>query len=259
MVGNALGDFLREQRKCTPAKDRGIGGAFGHLRRQDVAVRAGISTSYYTQLEQGRRHNPSAAVLSRLAEVFDLGPAGRASLFALAAEKPPVETVRPPSAAEKALTAFEHVPAMVADNALDIVRSNRLWQGLHTQFTTTDNIVRMVFTDAAAKRFFVDWAAIADEVITSLRRSHQDPAVAQLVMELTAASDEFARRWEHAARVVNRSVHRVNHAVLGQLEFAHEVFTVPGVPGWSFHVLLPPHSSPTEQTALLLELFDSQQ
>jgi transcriptional regulator with XRE-family HTH domain len=229
-----------------------------HLRRQDVAALAGISTSYYTHLEQGRRSHPSPDVVARLAVALDLGPAARSRLEELAelAEEDVLDATHGMRGIENALNAFDHVPAMVADASLAIRSSNRLWRGLHADFSFTGDLASMVFLDGLAERFFSDWRSVAVRVVRHLRRHADSPGVRTRAQELSTASREFESLWNSPTLEEVRAVTAVMHPALGELHLRPEAFAIPSAPAHHLHVLLPEPESTTTPSLLLLDLFD---
>lgn len=239
MAGNGIGEYLRARREQVRPEDRGIA-VNGHrrvkgLRRDELAVLAGISTEYYTRLEQGRDRNPSAKVLDAIARALDLDTAAAAHLHELAAPQPapaprPAERVRP--SVVRLLASWEHTPAFIQGRYLDVLAANRLAGALSPLYTPGTNLLRAALLDPAAEA--VDATANVRSMIAILRGSAgtapDDPRLAGLVAELSAASEVFRRCW-HRHEVVSRPVsglHRVSHPLVGELELRYDKFLVAG-------------------------------
>ena len=242
-----LADFLRRARADVDADSAGLP-ADGRirrvkgLRREEVAFLAGVSTDYYTRLEQGRRIVPSAGVLDALARALRLDAAGRAHLDDLVgstAARPrrtaPVQRVRP--GLRQLVEAMDGQPALVLGCRTDVLATNRLARALFADFDAMPaaqrSYARWVLLDDAARELFVDWEVQARAAVESLRlevgRAGQDRATDALVAELAARSPEFAAWWEEH-RVFQRTSgsKRLRHRVVGDLTVEYETLTLPG-------------------------------
>lgn len=242
-----LSDFLRTRRDRLHPADVGLT-PLGRrrapgLRRSEVAHLAGISVDYYIRLEQGRRANPSAAVLNALSRILGLAADEREHLFELAGFAPPADAptgqVRVRASVRHLLASLRHsTPAFVLGRGLQVLAWNELAAALITDFAACPpaerNIVRHGFCDPAARTLYADWPGMARRELAHLRvaigRHPNDPQLASLVRELTAASREF-REWWHDHDVMKRGHGRkeLNHPLVGRLVLDYEAFTVPGV------------------------------
>ena len=254
-MANQLGDLLRRHR-LTAGGSTPDGPT--KLRREDVAARAGISTGYYTQLEQGRRRNPSHRVLEALAAALGLSDGERRELLALA-PRPAGPHSRPhaaPPALARALNALDHLPASILDAGLRVVSANSRWRGLHAGFTADESLADMRFLDASAPDFYPDLHHAACAVLSLLAAAAEGDGGAEAVSEirrLRAESAAFERMWaEGPAPAVQRQVRlRVRHPVLGRLNYRHDLFFGDQGGRASLHVLFPMDSQTAALTALL--------
>lgn len=217
------------------------------LRREEVAMLAGVSVDYYTQLERGRLTGVSDTVLGALARALRLDDAEQAHLFDLArlANDSPVaprarrtsETVRPPI--QRMLDAMTEAPAWVRNERFDLLAGNALGRALYAPvfaMTGRINTARFAFLDPAARTFFRDWERTADDSVATLRgaagRDPYDRRLTDLVGELSTRSDEFRTRWAaHDVRFHRTGLKRLHHPVVGDLELTYESLELPADPG----------------------------
>ena len=249
-----LGAFLRARREAmepagagiaTPGRRRTPG-----LRREEVAMLAGISTTWYTWLEQGREIALSAAALARLADALRLTAAERAYLFALARRRDPAPRGGEP-AADTAPPELQAVLQATQASAylLDPLWCARAWNDAAARLfapwlaSGEPCLLRFVFLDPAARGFIWDWENRARRLIAEFRadtaRDPEDAAMRELVVALTQESPAFARFWQEQA-VLGREggARRFVHPVDGLVE-CEQVTLVPAAhPGWKLVVLL---------------------
>lgn len=241
-----LADFLRRARAAVdplraglPADSRAR--RVPGLRREEVARLAGVSTDYYTRLEQGRRITPSAGVLDAIARALELDEASRGHLGDLVGQVavrrrgvPAVQRVRP--GLHQLLDTLDMHPALILGRRGDVLASNRLARALFADFDRMParerNYTRWILLDDGARELFVDWEAQARAAVESLRmdagRDPDDRAAAALVAELSDASREF-RAWWAEHRVFQRShgSKRLRHPLVGELTVDFETLTTP--------------------------------
>lgn len=241
-----FGEYLRRRRAELQPTDVGLPDtAFRRvqgLRREEVAQLAGVSTDYYTRLEQGRDLSPSEAVLDALARALELDDAGRVHLQHLAhpARAPrkqnrAVQRIRP--TVQSMLDAWTGQPAFVLGRRGDVLATNALARALLADFDAMPyrdrNLTRWILLDPAARELYVDWAQIASEMVAILRLdagAHPDDArTTELVGELTLKSPEFSRWWSQH-KVLDRTWghKRFRHPVVGPLEIDYEALHLPG-------------------------------
>jgi transcriptional regulator with XRE-family HTH domain len=207
------------------------------LRREEVAMLAGVSVSWYTWLEQGRPINVSLDVLDALARVLRLDDAERTHLLALAGYpgSTPRSTVHPteepaPDSTVRLLDVVEPCPAYVLSPRWDYLVWNRAHHRLFPDIDTLPpeerNLVWTVFANPYARQVIVDWDDEARRVLSQYRADTvgyaDDPAVKQLVARLQDASPEFAAWWpRHDVAGLGSRIRRFAHPVAGLLTFEH--------------------------------------
>ena len=209
------------------------------LRREEVAVLAGVSVPYYTRLERGDMSGVSDSVLDALARALQLDDAERAHLFDLARAAQPVLAPRRPRrvkqqvrpAVQQILDALTGGAAFVRNDRLDILAGNPLGYALYSEMFVAAarpvNTARFVFLDPRAPAFYVDWERAAREVVAVLRsaagRDPHDRALSDLVGELSTQSELFRTHWaSHNVRFLNNGIKHFNHPVVGELRLNFE-------------------------------------
>ncbi|MGW4027730.1 helix-turn-helix transcriptional regulator [Streptomyces sp. NPDC004838] len=241
MDRTGLADFLRRRRARLSPADVGLAAGARRrtpgLRREEVARLTGMSTDYYTRLEQSRGSHPSRQMLTALARALRLGEDERDHLFHLAGEEPPRAThgsarhVRP--GLLMVLDRLYDAPAQVMSDWGEVLAQNALAEALAggpAVGTVGRNIVRQWFTDPAARSLFPpeDHDQHSRGHVAQLRAvlaaRPADPGPAGLVAELLAVSHEFAALWEgHEVAIRRAAVKRFVHPVVGLLELDCEV------------------------------------
>lgn len=204
MPTTRLGEFLRSRRSgLEPAAvglpSSGVRRVPG-LRREEVAVLAGVSIDYLTRLEQGRERRPSVQILDALARGLDLDTDARRYLFALADLVAPARGHRARTTVSpdllRLLDSWPTTPAIILTPTLDVLARNSLARALYSGFTDDDNLLRMTFLDPEGRRFYVDWTRAAEASVANLRATSvtdpDDPGLLSLVEDLTDGSAEFA-------------------------------------------------------------------
>src|SRR5690349_10883493 len=205
-MANALGDYLRARRELVDPADAGLR-VMGvrrtpGLRREEVATLAGISADYYLRLEQGRDRNPSPQVLEALARVLGLDATATQYLLSLpatrpaAARRPRREVV--PAGIRQLLGALE-LPAFVENRMFDVLAANRVATAVFPGIRPGSNRLRSVFLDENERDLHPDWEQATGGLVAAFRASigtdADDPRIAQLVGELSLASEQFRRLW----------------------------------------------------------------
>jgi transcriptional regulator with XRE-family HTH domain len=262
---NDLGAFLSARRALvTPEQaglpDVGVRRVPG-LRREEVALLAGISADYYLRLERGRDRKPSVQVLESIARVLQLDDEHLAYLVALAADAPRKRRRRPqketvPTGALNLLGSLVQ-PAFIEGRYFDILASNRLARALSPGLAVGGNQLRDLFLNPAEQAHFPDWQDITECYIASLRQAVgtdiDDPRFIELTGELALASDLFRRLWaRHEVRRQTGSRVRFNHPQVGQLVLNRERLSIGGAEGQMLVVFHPDAgSSNAEKLALL--------
>jgi transcriptional regulator with XRE-family HTH domain len=244
-----LSDFLRRARASVdPSRVRlpadGRVRRVAGLRREEVAFLAGVSTDYYTRLEQGRRINPSQSVLDAISRALDLDAAGRAHLNNLVAASNTtpgsLAIMRIPRAGLRQLVdALDRQPALILGRRSEVVASNQLAHAVFTDFSLLRprerNYTRWILLSSEARELFVDWAVQARVAVENLRLDvatySDDPATWDLIEELKECSPEFRQWWEeHRVQQRTYGSKRIRHPLVGELTLDYETLTFPGDP-----------------------------
>jgi transcriptional regulator with XRE-family HTH domain len=218
------------------------------LRREEVAVLAGVSVPYYTRLERGDASGVSDSVLEALARALQLDDAERAHLFDLARAAQPTPArprrrrakrqVRPE--VQWSLDAITGAAAFVGNERLDLLASNQLGRALFSELYAAParpvNTARFVFLDPRAEAFFGDWDRVANESAAILRsaagRDPYDRELSDLVGELATQSDAFRTRWAaHNVRFHSTGVKHFNHPGVGELHLSYNRLDLAADPG----------------------------
>lgn len=236
-----LGEFLRTRRALVRPEAHGINSGERRtpgLRREEVAVLAGVSTDYYIRLEQGREKHPSEQVVDALAGALLLEDEAATYLRGLAHPR----SSRRPRGRERAapglvrlLSAWPDTPALVYGRLMDLLAANPLAEALFSWLGAETNLLRAIFRDPAARVFYEDWARIAEGCVAALRTENPDPddrGLADLVEELSLDSPEFAALWARQdVRAKTAEVKHLHHPEVGRLALRFENLTVAGAPG----------------------------
>ncbi|SMD25351.1 Helix-turn-helix domain-containing protein [Kibdelosporangium aridum] len=267
-----LADFLRRARsQIDPARaglppDGRVRRVPG-LRREEVALLAGVSTDYYARLEQGRRITPSAAVVEAIGRALGLDAAGRAhleDLFGLTTASAPrrardVQRVRP--GLYQLLDSLDGEPALVLGRRTDILAANRMAKALFADFDQLPprqrNYARWMLLSQDARSLFVDWQDQARAAVESLRfevgRDSDDRATADLVAELREHSREFDQWWEqHRVHQRTHGSKRLRHPIVGDLTVEYETLALPGDPDTTLYIYTTEAESPSRRAMNLL-------
>ncbi|MGW2286106.1 helix-turn-helix transcriptional regulator [Streptomyces phaeochromogenes] len=219
------------------------------LRREEVALLAGISSEYYTRLERGNATGVSESVIDGIAQALQLDEAERIHLLDLLRgagptrpprRRPAQQRVRP--AVQRVLDSMSGTPAFVLSGRLDILAANALGRALFSPVYATPadstgpadparppNNARFVFLDPHATEFFRDWDEVANDTVAMLRaeagRDAYDRRLTDLIGELSTRSEEFRRRWAaHNVRIHTTGAKRLHHPIVGDLDLPFETF-----------------------------------
>jgi transcriptional regulator with XRE-family HTH domain len=248
-----LGAFLRTHRERLSPEAGGLAAQRRRrtpgLRREEVALLAGISVTWLTRLEQGREVQASAAALARLARVLELSRAERAYLFELAGRRDPDEL--PPVAEAPPASLMDSidlvtVPAYLLDPAWTAIGWNAEAAALFGDWFggTEKNLLRYVFLDPSARAFIADWEHRSARLVAEFRidyeRRRRLAAVTELAEALVAGSNEFRRLWEGQDVLGREGGLRVfNHQTRGRLTFEQLTFIPATEPEMKLVMLLP--------------------
>jgi transcriptional regulator with XRE-family HTH domain len=266
MAKNAeLREFLRTRRARLQPEDVGIETG-GHrrvpgLRREEVAMVAGVSLDYYARLEQGRDLQPSDQVLDAIARALRLAEVERLYLHNLVrssvAAPEPADLVLPPLAPSTRLM-LDHldIPALVIDFRGDIHAMNRLGRAMMVGLEPGQSHARWLFLEPATRRLLVDWEMVARSTVAVLReaagRHPHDTALHAVIGELSVASPEFRTWWaEHDVDARCRGRKRFHHPVVGELTALIETLQLPDGERWIYTYAVEPNSSSDAALRLL--------
>jgi transcriptional regulator with XRE-family HTH domain len=222
------------------------------LRREEVALLAGVSVDYYTRLERGNLGGASDSVLHALAGALRLDDAERAHLFDLARatgspgpgrRRRAEPRIRP--TVQVMLDAVTGVPAFVRNGRGDLLAANSLGRALYSQHFDSPfqpaNSARFLFLDPRAQSFYLEWDQVAHDVVAMLHaeagRDPYDRGLSDLVGELSTRSDAFRTLW--AAHDVHRhdtGIKRFHHPVVGELTVTYESLELVADPGLTMFV-----------------------
>lgn len=268
--GTELGDFLRARRDLVPPERAGLPSHTSRrvkgLRREEVALLAGVSTDYYTRLEQGRERNPSEQVLGAVARALQLDPDSAAHLFRLAQPAPPAVAAPVTTVSPELLRLMDHflgLPACIVSPALDILATNHGTRQLYSDFARVDNQLRMLFLDPAGRRFYRDWDRAARSMVSNLRAQSapfpDDPRIAQVIGELSLRSPAFASLWaRYDVRPCTSDDKPLWHPQVGEMYLHFESFTVSSAPGQRLLVYSAEPGSPSADALALLRTLTEQ-
>jgi transcriptional regulator with XRE-family HTH domain len=249
-------EFLSTRRARISPEQAGLpiyGGArrrVSGLRREEVALLAGISTEYYTRLERGNATGVSESVIAGIAHALQLDEAERTHLLDLLRaagttrrpprRRPTPQRVRP--TVQRVLDSMSGTPAFVLNGRLDVLTANALGYALfapvYADPARPPNNARFVFLDPHASGFFRDWDTVANDTVALLRakagRDPYDRQLSDLIGELSTRSDEFRIRWAaHNVRIHTTGVKLLHHPIVGDLDLPFESFPLAGDPSQS--------------------------
>lgn len=237
------------------------------LRREEVALLAGVSLDYYTRLERGNIQGASESVLNAIAGALRLNDAEREYLFDLARTAPARSASRRPAAPTRTVRTSVRrvldtmaVPAIVHNANQDLIAANLMGRALYApHFDTegTPNIARFIFLDPRARDFYVDWGLARRTVAAIMRlEAGRDPLNAELtalIGELSTRSPQFRKDWAgHDVHEHRTGVKSFHHPEVGRIEVAFDVFDMPGEAG--LHIVTyspPPDTDSADKFALL--------
>ncbi|MGW3352433.1 helix-turn-helix domain-containing protein [Nonomuraea rubra] len=257
---NRLGSFLRSRREKTDAASAGVldntRRRVKGLRREELALLAGLSPSYYIRLEQGRDRNPSREILEALARVLRLDDTERAYLWSVAmpplapAGDVPAHAVRP--GVLHLLERWRDLPAFVVSPSRDVLAGTALAARVNPAWSPGHNLIEFAFLDPRARTVYPDREEILLQAVAGLRataatrRSELDGFVASM----RERSETFRALWD-SHDVYERVVGEKRLAVdgLGVLRLSFETFALAGSEGHVLYVYFPRPGS-TDDEAL---------
>lgn len=261
--------FLRTRReRLTPASvglPSGLRRRTPGLRREEVALLAGVGATWYTWLEQGRDVRPSAEVLSALAGALRLDGAERQHLFVLNDRPPPTPRATGPEVVSETLlrmlTSMTTQPAYVMGRRWDILAWNRAAVRVFGDYATREgdarNIMHMLFADPAHRRLLLDWEALAPAVLAMFRvdsaRYAGDPDFERLIALLSRVSPEFRTWWaRHDVQQPLSGHKRILHPTGGRMDFEYASLDVSDQPGMKLVIYTPLQQNRTAEKLVAL-------
>lgn len=274
-----LKEFLRSRRARLDPLDVDVDTRAGArrvpgLRREEVALLAGVSPDYYSRLEQGRAVHASDEVLDAVARALRLDPTERAYLLQIARaprrarRRSPARVQRVRPGVRRLLeTLGGTVPAFVFGRRMDVLGTNRLARALLTDFEALPprdrNMLRYIFLDESTRELYADWETVARENVNILRldagRHPDDPLLAELVGELAVTSPEFRRWWaDHNVGERSYGTKHYHHPIVGDLTIDYECLPLPGEPDQTLCIYTTEASSASETALLLLANWTNQ-
>jgi hypothetical protein len=233
------------------------------LRREEVAMVAGVSVDYYTRLERGNLAGASESVLDALARALHLDEAERAHLFDLAraanASAPARRRtggtrIRP--GVQRVLDAMTGAPAWIRNGRGDILAANALGRALYAPVLDDParpaSTARFTFLSPRARQFYRDWDRTARDMVAVLRaaagRDPYDKALSDLIGELSTRSEEFRTMWAAHDVLFHRTGRKnLHHPVAGDLDLTYEAFELPSEPGLTLIVYTAEPDTPTAE------------
>src|SRR3954451_9043123 len=271
-----LREFLTSRRERLSPQEAGLPDFGGRrrvkgLRREEVALLAGMSTEYYVRLERGNGAGVSDAVLDGISRALQLDEAEHAHLYDLvraanqgsnpARRGGPARSQQVGANVLQLIEAMHDVPVFIQNGRLDAVATNRLGAALFSEMFVLPqrpvNAARFVFLDPRARTFYRDWEGNGRQIVALLRveagRSPYDRILTDLVGELATRSDLFRTLWaSHDVRVHRTGSKNVHHPVVGDLDLTFEAMDLTSEPGLQLLAFsAPPRSSSDDGLRLL--------
>jgi transcriptional regulator with XRE-family HTH domain len=265
------GAFLRSRRERLMPSDVGLPDGFRRrtpgLRREEVALLAGVGATWYTWLEQGRDVQPSAEVLSALADALRLDAAERRHLYILNDRPPPEPKPVGPERVEqpllRMLDSLTGQPAYVLGRRWDVLAWNRAAELLFGDYGKLEgdqrNIMHILFANKAHRKLLVDWNEVASTALAMFRadsaRYAGDTDFERLIKNLMSVSGEFRELWSRQDVLRSLSSHkRIKHPLAGRMTFEYTSFEVTGQTDMKLVVYTPLDSDCTvEKLGALLD------
>jgi hypothetical protein len=273
-----LRDFLLTRRGRITPERAGIASVGSRrvagLRREEVAMLAGVSTDYYTRLEKGKVGNPSDSVLEAVSRVLELDQAEHTHLLDLvrAGGRPtgPMSRPRPGGPAPRPslqwmVDAMSDAGAMVVGPFLDVVAMNHLARAIYSPMLDGGdedrlNFARFAFLDPASRDLYPDWDGAARVAVAQLRlaagKHPRSRVLSALVGELATQSPEFRTLWaRHEVRLHFAGTKYFTHPAVGALELSYHTVELPSDPGHALTIYNAVPASPSADALRLLSVW----
>ncbi|SNS47597.1 helix-turn-helix transcriptional regulator [Rhodococcoides kyotonense] len=262
---NDLGQFLRAQRARITPVDVGLplvgSRRVAGLRREEVAVLAGVSVDYYARLEQGRERAPAAQMMNAICVALHMGIDSRRIAFRLARlTAPQVVTEAVDHELQQMLDNLPTAAAYVVNPAFRVLAANRVATAL-IGADQYDQTFHYVFTHPAAHHYFLNWDTVAQAAVSSLRSAAAHPSPHP---EVTALIDRLGRTGTFAAMWSDPNIAgvtipdmKINHPDVGRIYLSYRTFDVRGAPGQQLIVATALAGSPSADALALLGTIDA--
>jgi transcriptional regulator with XRE-family HTH domain len=238
------------------------------LRREEVAMLAGISAEYYVRLERGDAAGISESVVDGIVHALQLDEAERGHLTDLLRaasnsrvprRRSRVHLVRP--TVQRLIDSMVGVPAFVLNGRRDLLAANELGRALYApiygELTDPPNTARFTFLNPRASEFFPDWNTVANDTVAGLRteagRDPYDRALSDLIGELSTRSEDFRVRWANhnvKSHITGRKL--IHHPTVGDLDLPFEFIPLPGDPDQNLLTYTAEPGSPAQEALDLL-------
>jgi transcriptional regulator with XRE-family HTH domain len=244
------------------------------LRREEVAMLAGVSADYYTRLERGNLSGVSESVLDAVCRALQLDEAERTHLFDLARTASPSSRPRTTRSkrglrpgVQRILDSISTAPAYVRNGRFDILGMNRIGRALFAEMYDGDrasfNMARYLFLDDRSRDFYVEWDRVARDCAQALRieagRNPYDRALTDLVGELSTRSEEFSQWWAaHDVKLHRTATKTMHHPVIGDIELTGEALELPGDTGLTIISYTVEPASASEQALAFLSSWSNE-
>ncbi|MDN4612641.1 helix-turn-helix domain-containing protein [Arthrobacter burdickii] len=273
---NDIREFLTTRRARITPEQAGLP-VFGHrqrrvpgLRREEVALLAGMSTEYYVRLERGNAKGVSEAVLEGISQALRLDDAERTHLYDLVRtanqgapqrRRGPVRAQQVRPGVQRMIDAMTALPTIVQNERLDLIASNQLgaafYSEMYVQPQRPPNFGRFLFLDPRSRTFYRDWDDAARQTVALLRsaagRDPYDRALSDLVGELSTRSNDFRTLWAaHDVRLHHSGAKNVHHPIVGDLDLTFEGLAVASDNGLSVIAYTAEPGSPSHDSLQLL-------
>jgi transcriptional regulator with XRE-family HTH domain len=275
--GSELGIFLKARRAAIQPQEVGLPAGTGvrrtpGLRREEVAILAGVSVDYYTRLERGKETNPSPAVVDALARILRLNADEHQHLRALTenAARPARQIEqrqsRTRTVRQGPLILMESLrpnPAYIVSRTNDVLAANpaglALFPGLADYPAKQRNITRYIFLDPAAKQLYPEWEKLVPRSVAYLRgragADPDDPELVRLIGELVVKSKEFARLWErYEVQMVGQGTKMFQHPDVGPMTLDYEAMELAGTGGQRLIAYYTVPGTPDHDAITLLDM-----
>ncbi len=234
------------------------------LRREELAALAGVSSDYYSKLEQGRQANVSNEVLRAIARALKLDEVECAHLLDLASPTGPVgdASERPDPGLLQVMKALDHVPVLLLGRSGTILASNALVRAvLSLPSSTGDSLFHYLFRNPIARERIVNWSHFAAASVAALRRDlarrPADPTLTALIDELRSSEPCFEQWWiDHEVADFAGAIKIIQHPAAGTLQFGIEFLTSPSAPNQSLIVYTVEEGSSTSKVLPILASWD---